>query len=66
MLTEIAFAHEPRKIRPIRCNKCRGSAHLIRRAPEAFRYDGSEIWTFECECGEQIEQRDMQIAEYAD
>jgi hypothetical protein len=67
MLTEVAFAHEPKRIPPIRCYKCGGLAHLVRRSPEIFKLlDGSEIWTFECDCGEQIRQRDMQIIEYSD
>jgi hypothetical protein len=56
MLSEIVFVHEPKRIGPIRCDKCGSRAHLIRRTPDAFERDGSEIWTFECECGEQVQQ----------
>ena len=37
-------------------------AHLIGRTPNASKRDGSEIWTFECECGKQIQQKDKEIA----
>ena len=41
-------------IRPIRCGKCGGNAHLTRRSPDPIKRDGSEIRIFECyECGHQ-------------
>jgi Zn ribbon nucleic-acid-binding protein len=45
---------EQRFIRPIRCAKCGGNAHLTRRSPDQVKRDGSEIRVFECyECGHQ-------------
>jgi hypothetical protein len=41
-------------IRPIRCGRCGGNAHLIRRSPDPVKRDGSEIRVFECyDCGQQ-------------
>jgi Zn ribbon nucleic-acid-binding protein len=41
-------------IRPIRCSKCGGNAHLTRRSPDQVKRDGSEVRVFECyECGYQ-------------
>ena len=59
--SEVAFAHEPKRIPPIRCDKCGGRAHLIRRTPNASKRDRSEIWTFQCECGKQIQQKDKEM-----
>jgi hypothetical protein len=45
---------EQKFIRPIRCGKCGGNAHLIRRSPDPVKGDGSEIRVFECyDCGHQ-------------
>ena len=45
---------EQKFIRPIRCGKCGGNAHLTRRSPDQVRSDGSEVRVFECyECGHQ-------------
>jgi hypothetical protein len=45
---------EQKFIRPVRCIKCGGNAHLIRRSPDPVKEDGSEIRIFEChECGHQ-------------
>jgi len=45
---------EQKFIRPVRCIKCGGNAHLIRRAPDPVKEDGSEVRIFEChECGHQ-------------
>jgi len=46
---------EPAHIAPIKCEKCGGVSHLIRRTPDAFKRDGkSEVRTFECwDCGHQ-------------
>jgi transcription elongation factor Elf1 len=45
---------EQKFIRPIRCGKCGGNAHLTRRSPDQVKRDGSEIRVFEChECGHQ-------------
>jgi Zn ribbon nucleic-acid-binding protein len=45
---------DQRFIRPIRCGKCGGNAHLTRRSPDQVKRDGSEIRVFECyECGHQ-------------
>jgi hypothetical protein len=60
--SQVVLAHKPKRIPPIRCDKCGGRAHLIRRTPNASKRDGSEIWTFECECGKQIQQKDKEIA----
>jgi Zn ribbon nucleic-acid-binding protein len=44
-------------IRPLRCVKCGGNAHLTRRSPDPVKKDGSEIRIFEChECGHQTER----------
>ena len=32
----------------VRCEECGGYAFLSRCAPEAFKREGSEIWTYEC------------------
>jgi DNA-directed RNA polymerase subunit RPC12/RpoP len=63
MHSEIVFVHEPKGIGPIRCDKCGSRAHFIRRTPDAFERDGSETWTFECECGEQVQQTQAMSAE---
>jgi Zn ribbon nucleic-acid-binding protein len=48
---------EQRFIRPLRCVKCGGNAHLTRRSPDPVKKDGSEIRIFEChECGHQTER----------
>lgn len=48
---------ELRFIRPLRCVKCGGNAHLTRRSPDPVKKDGSEIRIFEChECGHQTER----------
>jgi hypothetical protein len=40
-----------------RCEKCDGYAFLSRCAPDAFKRDGSEIWTYECcDCGHQMQR----------
>jgi hypothetical protein len=40
-----------------RCEACGGYAFLSRCNPDAFRRDGSEIWTYECcECGHQMQR----------
>jgi hypothetical protein len=45
---------EQKFIRPVRCIKCGGNAHLIRRSPDPVKEDGSEVRIFEChECGHQ-------------
>jgi len=45
---------EQKFIRPIRCGKCGGNAHLTRRSPDQVRTDGSEVRIFGCyECGHQ-------------
>jgi hypothetical protein len=42
-------------IAPLRCDKCGGNAHLIRRSPHAVR--DLEIRVFECQqCGRRIER----------
>jgi hypothetical protein len=51
------FAKDQKFIRPLRCENCGGNAHLIRRAPDSLKRDGSEIRTFECpECKHQMRQ----------
>jgi hypothetical protein len=37
--SEVVFA--PERIPPIRCDKCGGRAHLIRRMPDASKRDGN-------------------------
>jgi hypothetical protein len=40
-----------------RCD-CGGYGFLSRSAPDAFKRDGSEIWTYECvDCGKQIQRQ---------
>ncbi len=41
------------------CEKCGGYAFLARCAPDAFKRDGSEIWTYECVDCEHKMQRSM-------
>jgi hypothetical protein len=40
-----------------RCDKCGGYAFLARCSPNAFKRDGSEIWTYECvDCEHQMQR----------
>jgi hypothetical protein len=40
-----------------RCDKCGGYAFLARCTPNAFKRDGSEIWTYECvNCEHQMQR----------
>jgi DNA-directed RNA polymerase subunit RPC12/RpoP len=40
-----------------RCEECGGYAFLSRRALDAFKRDGSEIWTYECaDCGRAMQK----------
>ena len=51
-----SFVVKDRKfIAPLRCEKCGGNAHLIRRSPHAVKDLESRV--FEChECGHQMQQ----------
>jgi hypothetical protein len=41
-----------------RCEKCGGYAFLARTAPDAFKRDGSEIWTYECvDCDHRMQRK---------
>ena len=41
-----------------RCEKCGGYAFLARYAPDAFKRDGTEIWTYECvDCDQQMQRK---------
>jgi uncharacterized Zn finger protein len=46
----------PTQIMPIKCDRCGGNAHLIRRGPDAFKRDGkTEVRVFRCAaCGHEI------------
>ena len=39
------------KIEPIRCPRCKLAARIIRRTMDAFKRDGTEIWTYQCDNG---------------
>lgn len=42
----------------IHCEKCGGYAFLSKCIHDAFKRDGSELWTYECaDCGHQSERR---------
>ena len=48
-----------------RCEKCEGYAFLTRSLPDAFKRDGSEIWTFECvDCGHAMQRPAQQPMSY--
>ena len=39
------------------CEKCGDYAFLARCEPDAFKRDGTEIWTYECiDCGHQMQR----------
>lgn len=46
------------KIQPICCPSCGEKASIIRRALDASKDDGSEIWAFQCENGHVTEVPD--------
>jgi hypothetical protein len=49
------FVNDQKFIGPVRCEKCGGNAHLIRRSPHPI--EGLEIRTFQChECGNQTKR----------
>jgi hypothetical protein len=45
-------------IDPIRCPHCGELAYMIRRTPNAFKRDGTEVWTFQCVNGHNTSKSD--------
>jgi len=43
-------------IAPIHCPQCDERAYIIRRTTDAFKRDGSEVWTFQCVNGHNTEK----------
>ena len=36
------------EVRPIVCPQCGEKADIMRRSPDTFKGDGSEVWSFQC------------------
>lgn len=60
MMTEPRKVTSTDRIEPIRCPHCGQKAHIIRRSPDAFKRDGSELWTFVCPNGHYTTHSDQQ------